>query len=165
MVEDNQGQPVNGVPVTFRVPADWQKNARVVPNQVMTQDGTANASFDASMPGVVMVTVRRVTPLRRLVSRSPAMEVVYTTRSPRTYNGLLGTSRSLASKAGKAPVLLGDRGSAMAIAMISLVQYCSSWTVRSVALRLPRHSHWGTLCYTDARQGHRQTSLSLSRAI
>jgi len=58
VVEDNQGQPVNGVPVTFRVPADWQKNARVVPNQVMTQDGTANASFDASMPGVVMVTAQ-----------------------------------------------------------------------------------------------------------
>ena len=56
-------------------------------------------------------------------------------------------------------------GSAMAIEMVALVQYCSPWTVRPVASRLPRHSHWGTLCYTDARQGHRQTSLSLSRAI
>ena len=58
VVEDNQGQPVSGVPVTFQLPADWQKNARVVPSQVTTQDGTARASFDASMPGVVMVTAQ-----------------------------------------------------------------------------------------------------------
>jgi len=58
VVKDSQGQPVNGVPVTFQVPADWQKNARVVPDWVMTQDGTASASFDASMPGVVMVTAQ-----------------------------------------------------------------------------------------------------------
>jgi len=56
VVEDSQGRPVNGVPVTFQLPADWQKNAKVVPNQVMTQDGTAKTSFDANMPGVVMVT-------------------------------------------------------------------------------------------------------------
>src|SRR5262245_33218906 len=56
VVKDSQGQPVNGVPVMFQVPADWQKNARVVPDQVTTQDGTARTSFDASMPGVVMVT-------------------------------------------------------------------------------------------------------------
>jgi Bacterial Ig-like domain (group 1) len=58
VVKDSQGQPVNGVPVTFQLPADWQKNARVVPNQVTTEDGTAKASFDASMPGVVMVTAQ-----------------------------------------------------------------------------------------------------------
>ena len=58
VVKDSQGQPVNGVPVTFQVPADWQQNARVVPNQALTHDGTASASFDASMPGVVMVTAQ-----------------------------------------------------------------------------------------------------------
>ena len=58
VVQDSQGQPVNGVPVKFQVPADWQKNARVVPNQVTTHDGTASTSFDASMPGVVMVTAQ-----------------------------------------------------------------------------------------------------------
>jgi hypothetical protein len=58
VVQDRQGQPVNGVPVKFQVPADWQKNARVVPNQVTTHDGTASTSFDASMPGVVMVTAQ-----------------------------------------------------------------------------------------------------------
>ena len=46
---------MSGVPVTFQIPADWQQNARVVPDQVMTIDGTARTSFDASMPGVVMV--------------------------------------------------------------------------------------------------------------
>ena len=55
MVKDSQGQPVSGVPVTFQIPADWQQNARVVPDQVMTIDGTARTSFDASMPGVVKV--------------------------------------------------------------------------------------------------------------
>jgi len=58
VVKDSQGQPVSGVPVTFQIPADWQKNARVVPGQVTTIDGTARASFDASMPGVVMVTAQ-----------------------------------------------------------------------------------------------------------
>ena len=58
VVQDSQGQPVSGVPVTFQVPADWQRNARVVPDQVMTIDGTARTSFDASMPGVVMVTAQ-----------------------------------------------------------------------------------------------------------
>ena len=58
VVKDSQGQPVSGVPVTFQVPADWQQNARVVPNQVMTIDGTARTSFDANMPGVVMVTAQ-----------------------------------------------------------------------------------------------------------
>jgi hypothetical protein len=58
VVEDSQGQPVNGVPVTFHVPADWQKNARVIPAQVTTHDGTASTSFDANMPGVVMVTAQ-----------------------------------------------------------------------------------------------------------
>jgi len=58
VVTDSQGQPVNGVPVTFQLPPDWQQNARVVPNRVMTYNGTANAAFDANMPGVVMVTAQ-----------------------------------------------------------------------------------------------------------
>jgi hypothetical protein len=44
--------------VSHLIPADWQKNARVVPDQVMTQDGTANTSFDANMSGVVVVTAQ-----------------------------------------------------------------------------------------------------------
>ncbi len=58
VVKDSQGQPVNGVPVTFQVTPDWQKNARLIPNQVMTSDGTASTFFDADMPGVVMVTAQ-----------------------------------------------------------------------------------------------------------
>jgi hypothetical protein len=58
LVKDSQGQPVNGVPVTFQVTPDWQKNARLIPNQVMTRDGTASTFFDADMPGVVMVTAQ-----------------------------------------------------------------------------------------------------------
>jgi hypothetical protein len=58
VVKDSQGRPVNGIPVTFQVPDDWQKNARLVPSQVTTQDGTARTSFDANMPGVVTVTAQ-----------------------------------------------------------------------------------------------------------
>jgi len=58
VVKDSQGQPVNGIPVRFQVAPDWQKNARLVPNQSMTNDGTASTFFDADMPGVVMVTAQ-----------------------------------------------------------------------------------------------------------
>jgi len=58
VVTDSQGQPVNGVPVTFQVAPDWQKNVRLVPNQAMTRDGTASTFFDADMPGVVVVTAQ-----------------------------------------------------------------------------------------------------------
>jgi len=60
MVTDRQGQPVNGVPVTFQVAPDWQKNTSLVPGQgqVMTRNGTARIFFDADMPGVVLVTAQ-----------------------------------------------------------------------------------------------------------
>jgi Big-like domain-containing protein len=58
VVKDSQGQPVNGVPVTFQVTPDWQKNAILLPNQVMITDGTVSTFFDADMPGVVVVTAQ-----------------------------------------------------------------------------------------------------------
>jgi hypothetical protein len=58
VVKDSQGQPVNGIPVTFQVALDWQNNTRLIPAQVMTHDGTASAVFEADMPGVVLVTVQ-----------------------------------------------------------------------------------------------------------
>jgi hypothetical protein len=58
VVKDSQGQPVNGIPVTFQVAPDWQNNTRLIPAQVMTHDGTASAVFEADMPGVVLVTVQ-----------------------------------------------------------------------------------------------------------
>ena len=58
VVKDRQGQPVNGLPVTFRVAPDWKQDTTLVPIQTLTRDGTANTVFQADMPGVVTVTVQ-----------------------------------------------------------------------------------------------------------
>jgi hypothetical protein len=58
VVKDSQGQPVNGIPVTFQVTPDWQNTTRLLPAQVLTHAGTASAVFEADMPGVVLVTVQ-----------------------------------------------------------------------------------------------------------
>ena len=58
VVKDSQGQPVNGIPVTFQVAPDWQQDTTLVPIRTLTHDGTANTVFQADMPGVVRVTVQ-----------------------------------------------------------------------------------------------------------
>src|SRR5262249_8021148 len=58
VVKDSQGQPVNGMPVTFQVPPAWQNTTRLLPAQALTQAGTAHTVFEATMPGVVLVTVQ-----------------------------------------------------------------------------------------------------------
>jgi hypothetical protein len=58
VVKDSQGQPVNGIPVTFQVPPDWQKDTTLVPIQTLTHNGTASTVFQAAVPGVVRVTVQ-----------------------------------------------------------------------------------------------------------
>jgi len=59
VVRNNQGQRVDGIPVTFRVTPEWQENAHLVPEQVMTQNnGIAHAWFKSGMPGRVMVTAQ-----------------------------------------------------------------------------------------------------------
>jgi len=58
VVKDGQGQPVNGIPVTFQVAPDWKQDTTLVPIRTLTQDGIANTVFQADMPGVVRVTVQ-----------------------------------------------------------------------------------------------------------
>ena len=58
VVKDSQGQPANGLPVTFQVAPDWRRVAKLSPDQVLTHDGTARATFEAAMPGVVTVTAQ-----------------------------------------------------------------------------------------------------------
>ena len=58
VVKDSQGQPVNGIPVTFQVAPDWQQDTTLVPIRTLTHDGIANTVFQADMPGVVRVTVQ-----------------------------------------------------------------------------------------------------------
>ena len=58
VVKDSQGQPVNGIPVTFQVAPDWQQDTMLVPIRTLSQDGIANTVFQADMTGVVRVTVQ-----------------------------------------------------------------------------------------------------------
>jgi hypothetical protein len=57
-VQDAQGRPVDGVPVEFEVEPAWTKNAAVSPPRAVTQQGKAQAVFQANQIGVVRVTVR-----------------------------------------------------------------------------------------------------------
>jgi hypothetical protein len=57
-VQEAQGRPVDGVPVEFEVDPSWAGNASVSPPHVVTQQGKAQTLFQASLVGVVPVTVR-----------------------------------------------------------------------------------------------------------
>ena len=58
VVKDSQGQPVNGVPVTFQVAPQWQRTTKLAPNQVTTDNGLASTTFEGRMPGVVTVAAQ-----------------------------------------------------------------------------------------------------------
>jgi hypothetical protein len=57
-VEEAQGRPVDGVPVAFEVDPTWAGNASISSPHVVTQKGKAQTLFQASLVGVVPVTVR-----------------------------------------------------------------------------------------------------------
>jgi Big-like domain-containing protein len=57
-VQDKQGQPVDGVPVTFEVEPDWAQYASVSPSQGTTRGGVARTVFAARLSGVVHITAR-----------------------------------------------------------------------------------------------------------
>jgi len=57
-VRNAQGQPVDGVPVIFSLPSDWNAYASLVPQRVITQNGKAEAVFQATTTGAVKVTAQ-----------------------------------------------------------------------------------------------------------
>lgn len=57
-VQDAQGRPVDGVLVEFEVAPTWAGSASVSPSRAVTQQGKAQTLFQASVVGVVPVTVR-----------------------------------------------------------------------------------------------------------
>ena len=57
-VQNAQGQPVDGVPVTFQVEPDWVQDASVIPQRAITRGGVAQAVFRAETIGVVRIMVR-----------------------------------------------------------------------------------------------------------
>jgi len=58
VVKDSQGQPVNGMPVEFRVAPGWENNVTLSPQSITTQNGEARIVFQSDMTGVVDMTAR-----------------------------------------------------------------------------------------------------------
>jgi hypothetical protein len=57
-VRNAQSQPVEGVPVIFSLPSDWNAYASLIPQRVITQNGEAEAVFQATTTGAVEVTAQ-----------------------------------------------------------------------------------------------------------
>jgi hypothetical protein len=57
-VQNAQGQPVDGVAVLFSLPSDWTASASLTPPRVLTQNGKAEAVFQATTTGAVKVTAQ-----------------------------------------------------------------------------------------------------------
>ena len=56
-VQNAQGQPVDGVAVTFQVEPSWAQNASIAPAQALTKGGTALAVFQAQDTGSIRIIV------------------------------------------------------------------------------------------------------------
>jgi hypothetical protein len=56
-VQNAQGQPANGVSVTFQVEPSWTQNASIMPPQAFTQGGMARAVFQAQTTGSIRIIV------------------------------------------------------------------------------------------------------------
>ena len=58
-VRDTQGQPVDGIAVTFSVEPSWTQNASFTPaEEALTRNGEARAIFQGNTTGVVHVMAR-----------------------------------------------------------------------------------------------------------
>jgi hypothetical protein len=57
-VQNAQGQPVDGVPVIFSLPSGWNAYASLIPQRIITQNGKAEAVFQATTTGAVAVTAQ-----------------------------------------------------------------------------------------------------------
>src|SRR5215831_671003 len=58
-VQDAQGRPVDGVPVTFEVEPEWERSISLTPSQTSTRGGLARATlFEPQTIGVVRVMAR-----------------------------------------------------------------------------------------------------------
>jgi hypothetical protein len=77
-VQDAQGQPVDGVPVTFEVEPSWAQQASVSPAQAVTRGGIARTVFQAEITGMVRVMARlenTTAQTRIVVSMRPSPQV------------------------------------------------------------------------------------------
>jgi hypothetical protein len=56
-VQNAQGQPVDGVAVTFQIEPSWAQSASIMPQQALTQGGMARAVFQAQTIGSIRIIV------------------------------------------------------------------------------------------------------------
>ena len=56
-VQDANGHPADGVPVTFQVDPAWAQHASISPPRTSTRAGTASATFQAEIIGVAHIIV------------------------------------------------------------------------------------------------------------
>jgi hypothetical protein len=57
-VRDAQGQPVDGITVTFAVEPSWTQYVSLTPAQAPTRNGDARAIFEGRTTGVVPIMAR-----------------------------------------------------------------------------------------------------------
>ena len=57
-VTDAQGDLVNDVPVTFRLPSDWVSYASLSQQQTVTKDGRARVVFEPATSGLIHITIQ-----------------------------------------------------------------------------------------------------------
>jgi hypothetical protein len=56
-VQNAQGQPLDGVPVTFELAPEWVQKATISPQQALTRGGAVRAIFQARTTGSARVIV------------------------------------------------------------------------------------------------------------
>ncbi len=57
-VTDVQGELVNDVPVTFRLPLNWVFHAALSQQQTVTKDGRAQVVFEPAMSGLIHIPIQ-----------------------------------------------------------------------------------------------------------
>ena len=56
-VQNAQGRPVNGVPVTFTVPPAWERSVYITPQQAITHNGMAQTVLEPRTTGALQVMI------------------------------------------------------------------------------------------------------------
>ncbi|WP_179130986.1 Ig-like domain-containing protein [Candidatus Entotheonella palauensis] len=87
-VRDDQGQPVEGVPVTFAVEPSWSDNVSLSSDRVTAKDGRARAIIEPEFAGNIQVHVNVEDVMQTATFQVKIQDVGNTTASP-TLIGLM----------------------------------------------------------------------------
>ena len=58
LVQDAQGQPIDGVPVEFKLAPEWARDASITPQRATTRGGAVRAILESDDIGLVYFNVR-----------------------------------------------------------------------------------------------------------